>query len=162
MHLGKAISWFFKVLKEGDDAIAQRPQLTEEKPAFAGSSEEGVQLLALFQKEGRLIDFLMEDVSGFDDAEIGAAVRDIHKGCRKVLDEHFTLRRVLTEAEGDSVTVPEGFDPSTIDLQGNVSGSAPFKGTLVHGGWYADEVKLPTVPAGADAKVVAPAQVEVG
>ncbi len=167
MRLFTAISWFFKILAKGDAAFAEAPTAAAppvEAPkavVFTASAEPAVQLLGLLQKEGRLVDFLQEDISGFSDAEIGGAVRDIHRGCKKVLAERVVLRRVLKEGEGAAVTVPSGFDASTIALQGNVAGAGPYKGTVLHGGWYADEVKLPTVPPGADAKVVAPAQVEV-
>jgi hypothetical protein len=130
-------------------------------PTFAASSEPAVQLLALLQKEGRLVDFLREDIAAYQDAEIGAAVRNIHRGCRAVLDQHCVLRPVVAEKEGQKINVPAGFDPSAISLQGNVVGSGPFSGTVAHPGWYAEAVKLPTVPPAADPKVIAPAQVEV-
>lgn len=162
MRLFTAIAWFFKILAKGNRAFADAPAIEgEAKPEFRTSSEPAIQLLGLFQKEGRLVDFLKEDIASFPDADIGAAVRDIHRGCRKVLDERLTLRRVLDDAEGAAVTVPEGFDPSAIELQGNVAGNPPYNGSLIHGGWYVEEMKLPTVPEGADPKVAAPAQVEV-
>ena len=76
--------------------------------------DSAVQILALFQREGRLIDFLREDIQPYDDAQIGAAVRDIHQKCRDVLAEHVTLERVLNEEEGNEVTIPQDFDPSAI------------------------------------------------
>ena len=159
MRLFTAIAWFFKILFKGNAAFAEAPA-AEAKPEFHHSKAPAVQVLGLFQKEGRLIDFLREDIAGYDDADIGAAVRDIHRGCRKVIDQYFTLRKVMDQGEGDAVTVEEGFDPSAIELQGSV-GAAPYSGTLIHGGYYADEIKLPTVPEGADPNVVVPAQVEV-
>lgn len=180
MRLFTAISWFFKILTQGEAALQQAAPTTapadatatsdqpapeaqppRDKPLFHTSTEPAVQLLGLLQREGRLIDFLQEEITGYQDAEIGAAVRDIHRGCRKVLHTHFKLRRVLSDAEGSTVTVPEGYDPSSIELQGNVTGKGPFRGTLAHPGWYVEEVKLPTVAPGADARVAAPAQVEV-
>jgi hypothetical protein len=164
MRLFTAIAWFFKILFKGNAAFAETPRVegaVAEKPVFSASPAPAVQLLGLLQKEGRLVDFLQEDVSGYSDAEIGAAVRDIHRGCRETLQKYMTLRRVMEGTEGAPVTVPEGFDPSAIELQGNVAGKAPYTGTLVHGGWYVEELKLPTIPASADAKVAMPAQVEV-
>lgn len=160
MRLFTAIAWFFKILFKGRKAFFDAPS-PEGGPAFHHSKEPAIQLLALFQKEGRLIDFLQEDIANFSDAQIGAAARDIHGGCRKVLNEHVTLVRIFPESEGSAVEVSEGYDPSAIDVQGNVPGNPPFKGTLRHGGWYVEEMKLPTVPAGANAKVAAAAQVEV-
>ena len=125
------------------------------------TTDAAVQLLALFQREGRLVDFLREDIQPYDDAQIGAAVREIHKACRQVLTEHLTLEPVLSGNEGDEITVPQGFDPSAIRLTGNVSGEPPFHGSLRHAGWRAAQVKLPAQPSGQDPKIVAPAEVEV-
>lgn len=184
MSLGLAIKWFFKILSQGEAAFREAPGVAAAtpaaegaaaaqapapvvappaapKPAFQASTEPAIQMLALLQKEGRLLDFLMEDVSGFSDAEIGAAVRDIHRGCRKALEAQCRLRRVVPEEEGAAITVPAGFDPSAIALEGAVSGAPPFRGAVLHRGWYVEEIKLPTVPAAADPRVVAPAQVEV-
>ncbi len=125
------------------------------------TTDAAVQLLSLFQREGRLVDFLREDIQPYDDSQIGAAVREIHKACRQVLTEHLTLEPVLNGQEGDEVTVPKGFDPSAIRLTGNVSGEPPFHGSLRHAGWRATQVKLPAQPAGQDPKIVASAEVEI-
>lgn len=163
MNLLKACSWFFKILSQGDKAFDNRPQPAPaaERPTFHRSSAPAVQLLGLLQKEGRLLDFLTEDITSYSDDEIGAAARDIHRGCQRVLDDNFTLRRVVTQSEGEQLEVDAGFDPSAIDIMGNLQAEAPYKGELIHAGWYAEEVKLPTVAEGADANVIAPAQVEV-
>lgn len=122
---------------------------------------EPLRLLTLMQREGRLIDFLMEDVAGFSDAQIGAAVRDIHKNCRKVLDEHLVIDGVVPEKEDQKATVPVGFDPSAIQLVGNLVGDPPFTGTVRHRGWKVKEIKLPPAPAAQDQFVLAPAEVEL-
>ncbi|MDX2175676.1 MAG: DUF2760 domain-containing protein [Candidatus Sumerlaeia bacterium] len=153
MHLAAAFKWFFKILREGEPAPPA--------PVFASSSEPAIQLLGLLQKEGRLVDFLMEDMSGFSDAEIGAAARDIHGKCRNLLKERAALEPVVPQAEGAPIEVPAGFDASAILLSGNVSGAGPFKGTVNHRGWRVARLDLPTVPHGADPKVAAPAEVEV-
>ena len=120
-----------------------------------------MQLLGLLQREGRLVDFLREDIQLYEDEQIGAAVRAIHESCRQVLSEHLILEPVLNGTEGDEVTVPKDFDPSAIRLTGNVSGEPPFRGTLRHPGWQAKQVKLPAQPSGQDPKIVAPAEVEI-
>lgn len=125
------------------------------------TTDAAVQLLALFQREGRLVDFLREDIQPYDDSQIGAAVREIHKACRQVLTEHLTLEPVLSGNEGDEITVPQGFDPSAIRLTGNVSGEPPFHGSLRHAGWRATQMKLPAQPAGQDPKIITPAEVEI-
>lgn len=143
----------------------QPTQVTTEPKKFAPplkpTTDAAVQFLGLLQREGRLVDFLREDIQPYDDAQIGAAVRAIHEGCRQILSDHMTLEPVLSGNEGDEVTVPADFDPSAIRLTGNVSGNPPFRGTLRHAGWRAKQVKLPAQPAGQDTKVVAPAEVEI-
>jgi hypothetical protein len=123
--------------------------------------EAALQLLALLQREGRFVDFLEEDVSGFADAQIGAAARVVHEGCRKAIREHFPLEPVRAEEEGSKVRIEKGFDAHAVRLTGNVTGEAPFTGTLAHRGWRVKEVKLPRMTEGHDATVVAPAEVEV-
>ncbi|MBS1153570.1 MAG: hypothetical protein H6Q89_5268 [Myxococcaceae bacterium] len=121
----------------------------------------GLFLLGMLQREGRLIDFLQEDVGGFSDAEVGAAARVVHQGCRKVLREYLPVVAVVPQSEGDPVTVPAGFDANRYRLSGNVTGQAPYAGSLKHHGWVATEVKLPPVPTTMDVKVLAPAEVEL-
>jgi hypothetical protein len=120
-----------------------------------------LELLGLLQRDGRLIDFLEEDVARYTDAEIGAAVRVVHEGCRKVLAERFRIEPVLPQAEGSRVTLEQGFDAASIQPTGELLGEPPFKGTLVHRGWRAIEVRLPRVAAGHDSHVLAPAEVEL-
>lgn len=139
--------------------------LTEEreeaKGKLGGAREDGaLSLLAWLQREGRLIDFLREDIDGYDDDQIGAAVRAIHKGCRKVLDEALELERILEGEEESPVTVPVGFDPVAISLSGKVAGEPPFKGTLMHHGWRTSAVKVP-VSETVDTRVLAAAEVEL-
>lgn len=124
--------------------------------------DPAVSLLALLQREGRLVDFLREDISAYPDAQVGAAVRAIHASCRKVLDEHLALEPVRSEAEGARVLVERDFDASTIRLTGNVSGKPPFRGVLRHRGWRTRRVELPADPLGQDPAIVAPAEVEIG
>lgn len=118
-------------------------------------------LLAILQREGRLVDFLQEDISGAGDADIGAAARLVHDGCSKALRDYLRIEPVRAEGEGASVVVPKGFDASAVRLTGNVTGEPPFTGALRHHGWKVAEVKLPPVPAGQDVTVVAPAEVEL-
>ncbi|MDR0225573.1 MAG: DUF2760 domain-containing protein [Burkholderiaceae bacterium] len=120
-----------------------------------------LQLLGLLQREARFVDFVQEDVAGYADAEIGAAARVVHEGCRKVLREHFSIAPVRTEAEGSRVTLPAGFDAAAVRLTGNVVGQAPFTGTLGHRGWRVDEVRLPRLTDEKAAAVVAQAEVEL-
>jgi len=127
----------------------------------AAEPNAGLQLLGLLQQEGRLIDFLEEDVGAYSDAEVGAAAHVVHEGCKKTLGQHFTIEAVRAESEGTRVTLAEGFDASAIRLTGNIVGQAPFTGNLVHRGWRVTETRLPQVAAGHDLTILAPAEVEL-
>ncbi len=125
-------------------------------------SEGALAVLGLLQREGRLVDFLRESLDQHADAQIGAAVRDIHRGCKKVLDEHLRLEPVMPGREDGPVVVPRGFDPTEVRLIGKTIGDPPFRGILVHHGWRAVQVKLPTLSEGVDRRVLAPAEVRLG
>jgi hypothetical protein len=125
------------------------------------SPDSALQLLGLFQQEGRLVDFLEEDVSRYSDAEIGAAARVVHEGCRRVLHDHLQIESVRGEEEGARLTLDAGFNASAVRLTGNVVGRPPFHGKLVHRGWRVSEIKLPKLADGHDTKIVAPAEVEL-
>jgi hypothetical protein len=124
-------------------------------------NEGALLLLGLLQREGRLVDFLSEGLEQHGDAAIGAAVRDIHRGCRKVLQEHVRLEPVMPGQEEGPVVVPRGFDPTEVRLIGRAAGEPPFRGILVHHGWRAVDVKLPSLSDGVDRRVVAPAEVRL-
>jgi len=124
---------------------------------------EIVSFLATLQERGRLVDFLMEDVTTYDDAQVGAAARVVHEGCRAALQEHFNIRSVCEENEGSPVTIPGGYAADEYRLIGNIRGAGPFSGTLVHRGWKTEWVKLPRVlRANPDhLPTIAPAEVEL-
>lgn len=134
------------------------PQVITLKEA---TPEAALQLLGLLQREARLIDFVQEDLAGHADADVGAAARLVHEGCRKVLAAHFTLAPVRTEEEGHRLTLPAGFDAAAVRLTGNVVGQAPFTGTLSHRGWRVTDVRLPQLAEHHDAAIVAQAEVEL-
>jgi hypothetical protein len=118
------------------------------------------QMLALLQRDGRLIDFLMEDITPYADAQIGAAVRSVHAGCRQALERYVSLAPAFDAQEGTRVTVDHGADAARIKLIGNVSGEPPFTGVLHHRGWVVDRMELPPLAA-AGRQVIAPAEIEV-
>lgn len=158
-------------LREGKPALPPpAPEKREKKDATAkkkevvlreAGPEAALQLLALLQREGRFVDFVQEDMSSFSDAEIGGAARVVHDGCKKALAEHVPLEPVRSEIEGASVTLEKGFDAARVRLTGNVSGEPPYRGTLAHRGWRASAVTLPKMAEGHDAKIIAPAEVEL-
>lgn len=170
---------YFKVLfdgayaaevKNGPRALPE-PTREEEKPKKEAPKKKAepevdplasaLQLLALLQREGRLVDFLEEDVASFSDADIGAAARVVHTGCRKALREHVTLEPVRTEEEGAKVTLESDFAKEAVKLTGNVGGQGPWSGTLRHRGWRAAKLSLPTAISGHDVRILAQAEVEL-
>jgi hypothetical protein len=132
-------------------------------PARNQADAEVVSFLALLQEKGRFVDFLMDDITPYADAQVGAAARVVHQGCRAVLQEHVTLRPVRDEREGATVTVPAAYAADEYRLVGKIAGEAPFTGRLVHRGWRAETVKLPRVLRPADERLptIAPAEVEL-
>jgi hypothetical protein len=155
---------FFSLLFKGRlPQVLQPPRPVDAvAPSASDTAERAVQLLALLQREGRFIDFVVEDLASYSDAQIGAAARDVHAGCHRVLERYVTLESILSAQEGQAVTVGQDgrVDPAAFHLVGNVGGSPPFRGTLLHPGWRASRVQLPPL-ATAGRMIVAPAQIEL-
>ena len=143
-------------------AEAARPM-----PVPAGANYQAdaeiVSFLAMLQTRGRLVDFLMDDINTYDDAQVGAAARVVHAGCKAALLEHFRISPVRAESEGTTVQVAAGYLPDEYRLVGKISGPAPFSGVLVHHGWKTDAVNLPRVLRSSTNRLptIAPAEVEV-
>lgn len=134
---------------------------TEPNRPASGTFDRAVQMLALLQRDGRLIDFLAENISPYPDAQLGAAARTIHESCRKVLEQYVKLEPILNSDEDQPVTVQSRFDPAAIKLLGNVTGQSPIRGVLRHKGWQVKDVNLPPLPQGSGRMVIAPAEVEI-
>ena len=132
-----------------------------EKTLKQATPDAALQLLTLLQQEARFIDFVQEDLSGFADAEIGAAARVIHSGSQKVLADYFTFDSVRSEEEESRISLPLGFNASEVRLTGNVVGEAPFNGTLIHRGWQVTDIRLPKLATDHNARIIAPAEVEL-
>jgi hypothetical protein len=180
-RIGTAFRAFFRSL--GDSAVAEQiaavldgravlpvaaapaPVATpvRQPPPTKAARSDALTLLSVLQRESRLVDFLKEPIAAYSDAQIGAAVRDVHRDASAALDRLFALVHVNDQAEGAEIEVPAGFDAARIRLTGNVAGSPPHRGRLVHPGWEATKVQLPEWTGSADAAmVVAPAEVELG
>lgn len=124
------------------------------------SADRATQMLALLQRDGRLVDFLMEDLTAYPDAQIGAAVRDVHAGCRQSLERYLALAPVVEDEEGSTITVEQGTDPARVKVVGNVAGVPPLRGVVRHRGWEATRLSLPPLPP-TGRSIIAPAEVEV-
>jgi hypothetical protein len=118
-------------------------------------------LLSVLQREGRLVDFFSEDLNLYEDAQIGGAVRAIHENCKKVVNKSLALEAVIDRSEGEEIRVEPGFDPDAIKLTGNVTGEPPFTGILRHKGWRTRKLELPALSGVQDARIIAPAEVEI-
>jgi hypothetical protein len=163
-RLGLAWSAFTKTARDAEFAGKVHLLLNPpppEPPKPPKPNPEPVRFLGLLQREGRLIDFLTENIAAYDDAQVGAAVRKIHDDCQRALNEHLEMSPVMAQDEETPVEVPAGFDPSAIRLTGNVTGQPPFRGTLKHRGWRVKAVKLAPPPEGQDEFVLQPAEVEL-
>jgi hypothetical protein len=155
-RLWLALQTFWRVLTDPEFAGRVEPLYHK------ASTGPDLRVLALLQRDGRLIDFLEEDIDALPDAHIGAAVRDIHRQCQKSLHEYLALEPVMSAAEDERVTVAPDFDPASIRLTGNVNGAPPFQGVIKHRGWRVKEARLPALPATrSDTSVLSPAEVEV-
>jgi len=161
---------FFSILFQGklsDEAAASLGLARRVKPAAAPApeataSDGAVQILSILQRDARLIDFLMEDVSAYDDEQVGAAVRSMHDDCRASLMRYVQLAPVIDGVEGTftkTAGAPAAKNPELVKYIGNVPAGTPEGGTLRHKGWRAVKVDLPAPRRGLD--VVAPAEIEI-
>lgn len=158
---GAALAQLKGELAEAQAALAAEKTKPAAAPAKEQTEAAAVALLAVFQSEGKLIDFLTEDIEGYGDEDVGAAVREIHRGCKKALVDHFDLEPVRSEDEEARITINKGYDPASLRLVGEVVGKPPFTGELRHKGWRAKGVRLPRLAEGEAAMIVQPAEVEL-
>lgn len=168
------IAWIFlRLIFKASVAKLDSPMPVEKSSAKkAGPTDRGKEnqserqryyfhLIGALQREGRLLDFLEEDISPYSDDQIGAAVRNIHENCRKTIHKYLSPKPVIMKSEGESISVEPDFDSRAVKLTGNVAGDPPFNGILRHPGWRATRVDLPRLSAAGDFSIIAPAEVEV-
>ncbi len=136
------------------DFIDQRMEQERKRRLF-------LHFLGVLQREGRLLDFFDEDLSLYEDEQIGAAVRSIQEDCKKTLKRYIALKPVMEAEEGDKVTIEKGFDMDAIVLTGNVVGNPPFEGIVRHPGWKAGKKEVPKLSDVQDSGILMPAQVEI-
>ena len=139
--------------RQAEAAVAARRE-ADDKRLF-------LHLVAVLQKEGRLLDFFSEDLSAYNDGQIGAAVRSIHENCKKAIDGHIAPQAILTQQEDEEIEVAADFDPNALKLVGNVTGRPPFKGIVRHRGWQARRLELPAFSGNVAPEIIAPAEIEV-
>ena len=177
MRLFQAFGVFFRVLTDGKFAEQlnslgesespkelpkpddkEKKQKTPPKP----SRNDALTMLAALQREARFIDIIKEPLADYSNEQVGAAARDVLSDCSKVIDRLFGIEPVLEGEEGSTVQTPDKVDPGVYQLTGNVSGDAPFSGSLIHHGWQATKCELPKWN-GSDvsSQIIAPAEVEI-
>lgn len=135
--------------------------LPAEPPKPPKPSGAPLRMLTLLQREGRLVDFLLEDISGATDQQVGFGVRELHGKCQSALKKALELEPVLQQREEETVEIPAGFDPSAVRMTGNVAGQPPFRGVVKHPGWRVKQIKVPAPPEGVNEFVLMPAEVEM-
>lgn len=160
MGIGLAFKAFIKAFKEPEKG-KQFVDGTAAPKQLEASDQSHLRLLHDLQQASRLIDFLKEDITSFNDAQVGAAVRKIHQDCGQALEEWVTIRPLKDESEGMTVHVPRGYNPAEIKVVGKVKGEPPFTGVLVHRGWKAQKRSLPKKIGEQNADIICPAEVEV-
>jgi hypothetical protein len=173
-----AFKLFFKILF--DDAIFARAACllqpapvpaaakpTTPAPAAAAvapvisTRSDALTLLSVLQREARLIDFLKEEITAYDDAQIGAAVRDVHRDAAATIERLFALRPLMNEPEGSEIPL-SSTDTARIRLVGNLGATPPARGRLQHAGWHATKQDLPQFTGQPSAAlIIAPAEVEI-
>ncbi len=149
-------------LKLKDEIVKLKSELhTKTSQSFPHGG--AVSLLSLLQEKGRFLDFIMDDVTPYSDAQVGAAARIVHKGCKGVIEDYFELTRSTNEGEGLPLTLNEHFDHHRFRLIGQVPDAAPYHGKLIHRGWVAAKIKLPVNQGEQKGPfVISPAEVEIG
>lgn len=165
MGLIVACKAFWKALcdKKAAQAFLQKQDEKEKKPQLehkAKAAQSHLQLLSYLQGSSRLLDFFLEEIEEYDDAQIGAAVRQVHRDCKKTLEELITIRPVVEEEEGSQITLPKDYDTGRYRLVGKVTGSGPYTGRIVHRGWRACKTSLPK-QADVSSEVITQVEVEV-
>jgi hypothetical protein len=140
----------------------QQPKTATALIPKAPARSEALTLLATLQREARLLDFIMEPLAGYNDAQIGAVARDVHRDCGKVIERLFAPKPAASSPEGAEIEVPAGFDAMRYRLVGNVGASPPLRGKLIHPGWEAARCELPAWSgSAATVRIIAPIEVEV-
>ncbi len=152
-----------KLNDEPERKMAKTEQVTTEDADTESLAERRMflHLFSMLQREGRLMDFLAEDLNQYEDAQIGAAVRAVHAGCLRIVQEYLDPRPILDAAEGGNVVIDDDFDPGAVKLTGRVVGKPPFEGILRHKGWQVGKLKLPTLSGSQNAQIIIPAEVEL-
>ncbi|MFH2090862.1 MAG: DUF2760 domain-containing protein [Pseudomonadota bacterium] len=161
ISMSKTLVQIQKTIDAGQESGKKKKDFVDQKIEQDRKRRLFLHTLSVFQREGRLLDFFDEDLSGYDDEQIGAAVRSIQEDCKKVVKKYIDPKSVIDREEGDMVVVEKGFDIDAIKLIGKVSGEPPFEGRLKHRGWKAGKLEIPKLSDVQDSTIITPAEVEI-
>ncbi len=160
-RLSLAIKAFIKAFKEPQQAHIFLTQVPTTTKGVRTPDQSHLRLIFQMQQAGRFIDFIKEDLTPFSDAQVGAVARKIHQDCGKIIEDLITIRPLRDEPEGSTIQVPRGYQAEEIKVFGNVKGTPPFNGSLMHRGWKAHKLSLPKVMQEGNAQIICPAEVEI-
>jgi hypothetical protein len=119
---------------------------------------DGITLLALLQKESRLVDLILEDMESYSDEQIGGAARRVLRDARECLQTYVPIEPLVEGREGEMIRVPDTASPLRWRLLGDASASS---GTLLHAGWVARKVQLPEWSGSQEnSMIISPAEVD--
>ena len=137
-------------------AIEQQPAAPPEPKPAPPQRSDAIALLAAFQRDGRLVDFLMEPIDGFTDEQLGAAARDLHRGCAATLTRLAPVQPIVDAEDGTTVAASD----FTAGAVRSIGGDATA-GPLLHPGWKVKQTKLPVWTGTADeAAIIMPAEIQ--
>ncbi|GAB4262148.1 MAG: hypothetical protein Kow0092_12280 [Deferrisomatales bacterium] len=143
----------------------QAPPLKAPGAERAEAEAEVIQFLGRLQEKGRLVDFVMDDITPYSNEQVGAAARVVHQGCREVLRSLFDIQPVHPGEEREAVSLSEDYDARAYRLVGNVPERPPYHGVVLHRGWKAVRISLPQLSpearSGEGREIIAPAEVDV-
>ncbi len=138
--------------------VASQTSTPTMKPAGSQRSD-ALTLISTLQREARFLDLVQEPLDGYNDAQVGAAARDVLRDTAKTLNRFFSIEKLVATSEGQPIELPAELSASRWRIIGpNPTGS---RATLVHAGWQATQCNIPQwsgLPQ--DSLVFAPAEVE--
>ncbi len=161
-RIALAFRYFWHILMNGEPPAAKAAPVVAPATPLPRPEDGALQMLAILQRDSRIIDFLMEDITAYDDEQVGAAVRSLHDQCRDSLLRYLRLAPVIDGVEGTFTRVPAASQsPALVKFIGNVPAQPPQAGTLRHKGWRAEKIDLPKLAGPDEAAVIAPAEIEI-
>ena len=99
--------------------------------------------LSTLQEKGRLLDFVMDDIAPYSDAQVGQVARVVHQGVKEAINDMMEIAPIHSGSEGETISVAEDYNAQNCRLVGNLAAQPPFSGRVLHKGWKATVLRLP-------------------